>query len=112
MCDREKLMADLTKKEIFFWTFMLRRLFSVFRDEKIFFLNFFCNLFFEFRSLLTHSCFLFRQIISLWTGSTDVCIISLKNLTLASNFEEGFFDVHPSESQCVPFVLAQLKDLF
>ena len=75
MCEPQKTDGRFDQKK-FFWLFMLRRLFSVFRDAKKFFLKFFLYFFFEFRSLLTHSCFLFRQIISLWTGSMHVCIIS------------------------------------
>ena len=109
MCEPQKTVGRFDKKK-FFWIFMLRRLFSVFRDEKKIFLKFFFRISFSSYSQLFsipannfsmnwfHAClYYFIKKIRLWPQTSR---------------RRSFFVVHPSESQCVTFVLAQLKDLF
>ena len=96
---------------------MMRRLKSVFRDEKNFFSrkNFF-EIFENFFQLISLKLtLLFQYWIKLFLYRLFECIISKKKiwkLWSQTSLWRSFFDVQQSESQRVTFDLAQLRDLF
>ena len=99
-------------KKNFFWLVMLRRLFSIFRDEKFFpwlFLFFFRISFFSYSQLFSFPANNFSMN---WFHACLYYFIKKMRLWPQTLRRRSFFVVHPSESQCVSFVLAQLKDLF